>query len=61
MTPVAWQLVACGVSERLVLRARDREDGELEWIDEDAMRWSLIVQAALGAHGEPPARDRRER
>ncbi len=36
-------------------------DGELEPINEDAMRWSLILLAMVGAHGEPPSRDRRER
>ena len=36
-------------------------DGKLESIDEDLMRWSLIVLPAVGSHREPPSRDRRER
>ena len=42
------------------LRARDRTDAQLESIDEDAMWRSLVLVPALGAHGEPAARDLHE-
>src|SRR5712692_8589144 len=60
MRPLAGRLVPCGVHKALVLRAGDRTHAQLEPIDEDAMRRSLVLVAELGAHGEPASRDRRK-
>jgi hypothetical protein len=58
--PIAGRLVPGGVHEALVLRTGDRKDAELEAVDEDAMWRPFVFKAALGAHGEPTSRDRRE-
>src|SRR5436305_1364845 len=61
MRPVAGRLMPGVIHKALVLRAGDRTDAQLEWIDEDAMRRPFVPLAELCTHGEPAARDRCER